>query len=385
MRYFVSILAILLVSTITGFAAETNVSVDSSQTVGHKKNLYEKILDYFENSNRVKPQKDFDISFIGGPHYSNESKLGIGLVAAGIYRHDKTDTITQPSNVSIYLDATTAMHFKLGVRGTHFFPGDNRRWSYDINFASINSKFWGIGYDNAIDNNNEAKYKYLSSRTMTEFVWRIYGQIYGGPKATLDYINGRDFQKPELWNNETSHTFNVGLGFTLQYDTRDNITCSTHGIFIKIDQVFNPRFLADKYAFSLTELTASSFHPLWRGCTLATNLHARLTYGDTPWGLLSTIGGSYTMRGYYEGRYRDKSEIDACIELRQHIWRRNGAVAWVGAGSIFPEFSAIRWKKALPNYGIGYRWEFKPFINVRIDLGFGRNQTGFIFSINEAF
>ena len=91
------------------------------------------------------------------------------------------------------------------------------------------------------------------------------------------------------------------------------------------------------------------------------------------------------MRGYFEGRYRDKNEIDACIELRQHIWRRNGVVAWIGAGSIFPRFSDIRLSHVLPNYGIGYRWEFKRFMNVRLDLGFGRHQTGFIFSINEAF
>ena len=209
--------------------------------------------------------------------------------------------------------------------------------------------------------------------------------FYVGPKIALDYINGRDFDKPWLWEDEADRTFNLGTGLTLQYDTRDNITATTQGTYLKLDQMFNPHFLANKYAFSLTELTASSFHPLWKGAILATNLHARLTYGNTPWGLLSTLGGSDNMRGYFEGRYRDKSEIDACIELRQHIWRRNGAVAWIGAGSIFPRFADIRLRHVLPNYGIGYRWEFKRYINVRLDLGFGRNQTGFIFSINEAF
>ena len=91
------------------------------------------------------------------------------------------------------------------------------------------------------------------------------------------------------------------------------------------------------------------------------------------------------MRGYYEGRFRDKCEADACLELRQHIWRRNGLVAWIGAGTVFPKFSALRFSKVLPNYGIGYRWEFKKRVNIRLDLGFGRHQTGFIFSINEAF
>lgn len=91
------------------------------------------------------------------------------------------------------------------------------------------------------------------------------------------------------------------------------------------------------------------------------------------------------MRGYFEGRYRDKNEIDICVELRQHVWRRNGVVAWVGAASLFPRFSAIRARQVLPNAGIGYRWEFKRRMNVRVDFGFGRHQTGFILGLNEAF
>lgn len=385
MRKFFIIFFITLTQTATIIAQEHADSIRTdSATVVHK-NLYDKILDYFNHSNDVKPTKDFDISFIGGPHYSSDTKFGIGAVAAGVYRADRSDTITQPSNISIYFDATTSLFFKLGVRGTHFYPSDRRRWSYDVNFASVSTKFWGIGYDNCVNDDNESKYKYLTSRVETEYVWRTLPDLYVGPKVAFDYVNGRDFEKPELLNGEAHRTFNLGAGFSIQYDTRDNVTATTEGIYLKIDQLFNPRFLANKYAFSLTELNASAFHSLWRGAILATNIHARFTYGNTPWGLLSTLGGSYTMRGYFEGRYRDKSEIDICLELRQHIWRRNGAVIWVGGGSIFPKFSAMRLRHILPNYGIGYRWEFKRFINVRLDLGFGRGETGFIFSINEAF
>ena len=39
----------------------------------------------------------------------------------------------------------------------------------------------------------------------------------------------------------------------------------------------------------------------------------------------------------------------------------------------------------LPNGGIGYRWEFKKGINVRLDYGLSKNGGGFIFSLNEAF
>ena len=91
------------------------------------------------------------------------------------------------------------------------------------------------------------------------------------------------------------------------------------------------------------------------------------------------------MRGYYEGRYRDKIAADITVELRQHIYRRSGAVVWLGAGSIMERFRDFRWKDILPNAGIGYRWEFKKRTNVRLDIGFGKGEWGFIFNINEAF
>lgn len=102
--------------------------------------------------------------------------------------------------------------------------------------------------------------------------------------------------------------------------------------------------------------------------------------------MMALLGNSYSMRGYYEGRYRDKHKIEGQVELRQHVWKRNGVVVWIGAGTVFNKFSALCMDRVLPNYGIGYRWEFKKNVNVRLDYGFGKNgQSGFIFNINEAF
>ena len=51
-----------------------------------------------------------------------------------------------------------------------------------------------------------------------------------------------------------------------------------------------------------------------------------------------------------------------------------------------PSFSKFNGAHTLPNYGIGYRWEFKKRVNVRLDYGFGlRGQKSFMFGINEAF
>ena len=131
--------------------------------------------------------------------------------------------------------------------------------------------------------------------------------------------------------------------------------------------------------------TTRYYHEVWKGGVLAGQFHTLLNYGNPPWGLMAILGSSYSMRGYYEGRYRDKCVMDAQIELRQHVWKRNGVAVWVGAGTVFPRFSEFDMKHILPNYGFGYRWEFKKRVNVRLDLGFGKHQTGFIFNINEAF
>ena len=117
---------------------------------------------------------------------------------------------------------------------------------------------------------------------------------------------------------------------------------------------------------------------------LAGELQGLFNFGNPSWAMMSELGGSNSMRGYYDGRYRDKHSITAQIELRQKVWRRNGITLWLGAGNVFHDKSTF--KKVFPNCGVGYRWEFKKRVNVRLDMGFGKSgQMGFVFNINEAF
>lgn len=361
------------------------VTADSTaKKAFYDRGIIAKIIDYFDDTNKPHEEKDFDVSFIGGPYYSSDTKFGIGLVAAGLYRTDRADTTLDISNTSLYLKATTSMHFEIGVSGTNIFR-HGHRLDYDVNFASIKSKFWGIGYDENINNDNESKYKYLTSQARADFTWRLNDNVYLGPAINFAYVNGRDFAKPWLWHGENDRTFNLGVGLAFEIDSRDSRTAPYRGLYVRFDGRVYPRWMLNRYAFSMAELRTSTYNRVWTGGVIATNFHVRFTAGNTPWGLLSILGGSSTMRGYFEGRFRDKNEMDICVELRQHVWRRNGVVAWIGAGTVFDRFDNLRWSKVLPNYGLGYRWEFKQRVNVRLDLGFGRHCSGFIFSINEAF
>ncbi|MFR2975398.1 BamA/TamA family outer membrane protein [Segatella copri] len=375
------------------YASELSVtdSISSAEKVDTMalragKSWVNRILDYFNDSNKNKKHKRFDFSVIGGPHYASDTKFGLGLVAAGLYRTDPNDSILPPSNVSLYGDVSSVGFYMLGVRGNHIAPKGRYRIDYHLYFYSFPADFWGIGYEMGDNDANKSDMKRWQAQAEVSFLFRVADNFYIGPMASYDYVIGKHIERPELLQGMDQHTWNVGAGVSLVYDNRDNLTNPHRGIYLNINQMFRPGFMGNDYAFSTTAFRFDAYQRLGKGTVLAEDIRANLNFGNPSWGMMAELGGTHSMRGYYEGRYRDKHSLEATVELRQHVWKRNGIVVWVGAGTIFPKFSALRSKQILPNAGVGYRWEFKKNVNVRLDYGFGKSgQSGFLFNINEAF
>lgn len=391
MKHILTILIMML--ALGSYASEPSVtdSISSAEKVDTMalragKSWVNRILDYFNDSNKNKKHKRFDFSVIGGPHYASDTKFGLGLVAAGLYRTDPNDSILPPSNVSLYGDVSSVGFYMLGVRGNHIAPKGRYRIDYHLYFYSFPSDFWGIGYEMGDNDANKSDMKRWQAQAEVSFLFRVADNFYIGPMASYDYVIGKHIERPELLQGMDQHTWNVGAGVSLVYDNRDNLTNPHRGIFLNINQMFRPGFMGNDYAFSTTAFRFDAYQRLGKGTVLAEDIRANLNFGNPSWGMMAELGGTHSMRGYYEGRYRDKHSLEATVELRQHVWKRNGIVVWVGAGTIFPKFSALRSKQILPNAGVGYRWEFKKNVNVRLDYGFGKSgQSGFLFNINEAF
>lgn len=391
MKHILTILIMML--ALGSYASELSVtdSISSAEKVDTMalragKSWVNRILDYFNDSNKNKKHKRFDFSVIGGPHYASDTKFGLGLVAAGLYRTDPNDSILPPSNVSLYGDVSSVGFYMLGVRGNHIAPKGRYRIDYHLYFYSFPADFWGIGYEMGDNDANKSGMKRWQAQAEVSFLFRVADNFYIGPMARYDYVIGKHIERPELLQGMDQHTWNVGAGVSLVYDNRDNLTNPHRGICLNINQMFRPGFMGNDYAFSTTAFRFDAYQRLGKGTVLAEDIGANLNFGNPSWGMMAELGGTHSMRGYYEGRYRDKHSLEATVELRQHVWKRNGIVVWVGAGTIFPKFSALRSKQILPNAGVGYRWEFKKNVNVRLDYGFGKSgQSGFLFNINEAF
>ena len=301
-------------------------------------------------------------------------------------RFDRSDSTLDKSNASLYSDMTTKGFLMIGIRGNNIFPKKRYRLDYRLYVYTFPSYLWGFSYPQSDNDDNKSDMKRWQVHVKGSFLWNLGSNLFLGPSVAYDYIIGKDIERPELLAGMDRHTDNYGVGFTFMFDNRDNLTYPHRGYYVNLTQMFRPRFMGNDYAFSTTELQLNAYQQPWRGAVLAEDLRSTLNFGNPSWGMMAQTGGSNALRGYYEGRYRDKHMIEATVELRQHVWKRNSLTAWIGAGTVFPKFSQMRSRHILPNYGVGYRWEFKKNVNVRLDYGFGKGgQRGFLFNINEAF
>ena len=385
-------------------AQEHGILVDDRDTISYtytpisqiptKQSGWQRFYKYFEQSSVDKTAyKRFDVTFVGAPTYSSTTGLGLGVMAAGLYRIDRTDFQIPPSTVSLFVRATLKGVYTVGIEGINIFKDNRDRLTYRVAFVSQPTDFWGVGYDAAV-NNTPINYTSNNQQVELSYYHRLCRNLYIGARVNFDYIyakkGDRELIKPYI-NGGKSESLSTGLSLLLEYDSRDFIPNPYRGLYLSLQAMSRPKALAniDDNTWRFTA-TASYYQKLWRGAVLALDLYGESNSKHTPWQLYARMGSKYRMRGYYEGRFTDRNMVTAQAELRQRVWRRIGVAVWGGAGNCFSSWSNYQWSHTLPNYGIGLRWEFKKRVNVRFDYGFGGKVNGKLINgfqvlLNEAF
>lgn len=369
-------------------ALAAGASDSDSVTVSQPRpNLFKRIVNYFTgeggDSAPVEPGR-VKFVFLGGPHYSTDAKFGVALSGMSSFRLKGCDLTDQPSTANLWSDISTAGFWSVGITSTILFPHDARRLNAETRFSYTPYRFWGIGYDKGNNDANETRLHQYEVEVRGDFVWRVAPRFYVGPAAAWNFINSGEIDKPELLEGQDRTLRNYGVGFAMHYDSRDQMNNTTNGCYVSLKQLFRPRFLGNSYAFSTTELAASVYHPLWRGGVLAAELRGTFNIGNPSWAMLAMLGNSSNMRGYYKGRFRDKHSMSSQVELRQRVYKRSGLVAWVGVGNVFHDANSFG--QLLPNWGVGYRFELRKNMNLRLDYGWGkRGHSGFVMAVYEAF
>ena len=378
--------AVSLETAATGFnAAQLATDSITTDSVVKKPGFFRRLLKSIAEGNQKPIGKKMVWSFVAGPGYGSDTKFGIGLCVTGMYR---TDSLTLPSLLSIYSNVCTSGNVLLGVDGYHIFPGDKSRIDYNL-FGSYYPKYyWGIGYDKGIDHSNKGSIKDTRVTLTGGYTYQFVKHLYAGPMLDLTsaWALKRDSIAMANWSeDQPTQVLSFGVGVQLYFDTRDNHTATKKGTYVLFKQMFYPKFFGNKMPFGLTEIKLLQFCPVWKGGTLAFALQGKFGFGDVPWSKMPTFGGSYLMRGYYEGRFQDRCMVNAIFEVRQHIWRWFSAATWVGAGTVENKLKDFTFKHVLPCAGLGIRFEIRQNSSIRLDVGFGKQDMGIAFRINEAF
>ncbi len=394
MKRYNFLLTSLMLSTLISAQAQeavtadnvaSDVACDTTVKAPKKRNIIQKVVDYISNKDDNElDTKKVSWSFIGGPFYSSEEKFSVAITGTCNYRLNGCDLEMQKSFASAYGKISTAGFWEVGIYGTTFFPGDKQRINYDTQFGYSPRHYYGIGYEAGRDN-DYINLQQKEAKIKAEYVVSLFPNFYLGPSMQWNYNTcSKDV---ELWmlDDKDRTVHNLGVGAVLQYDTRDLITNASRGVYGSLGALFFPKFMWNKYAFTKVEYDACYYHTAWRDAIIAGQFRGTFNFGNPSWAMMALYGGNETMRGYYLGQFRDKHMMAAQVEIRQHVWRRNGIVVWGGIGQVFHDSKSFG-KNWLPNYGVGYRWEFRNRMNVRLDMGFGRHgSSGIIFSMNEAF
>ena len=337
--------------------------------------------------NQYDPSKGIDWSVLPGPFYTPELRLGLGTAVAGIYRMDPKDTTTQNSSISFTGFVSTSGALGLGLHNYTFFTDDRWRLFVDGSVAKVPTKFWGVGYDAA--QGSAQRYDDNSIQVHPQLLRQLAGNLYAGVGWDFSSMNASvdDRHPGDEFSQYTTTTNPLSSGATvsLNYDSRDAITRPQKGQFISVEySYFDPSLGSDTH-FTATKLQYNCYHAIDEKRVLAFDLWGRFTHGDVPWDRLSEAGDDNRLRGYYQGRYRDKDVVSGQVEYRQKLNWRHGYVLWAGAGALGSSPGDLGNHHLLPTVGAGYRFEVKPAMNIRLDLGFGRESAGFYFQVAEAF
>ena len=154
------------------------LSAATPDTVRKRDGFMRRIIRYFGNSNVDRTfEKKIDFSFAGGPSYSKNTSLGIGLLAAGLYRVDRTDSVTVPSDVSLFVNASITGYYAVGVSGNTLFDRGNQRVFYTLMFSSAPTSFWGIGHD-AGSYNPESNFSATRYTIEANYMHRVGSQCH---------------------------------------------------------------------------------------------------------------------------------------------------------------------------------------------------------------
>jgi hypothetical protein len=189
-----------------------------------------------------------------------------------------------------------------------------------------------------------------------------------------------------------SNGYTNGIGGSAILDFRDDLLSPTRGGKVEVRAVYHGPQIGDSpYQYGSYVADASAFVPLTGGKPVVLGIGARLEAVDAslnavPFYALPALGGTRSLRGYLESRFRDRDSLLFQIELRFPIWRVLSGAVFADAGRVFDSLhDPPLFKDYHVDGGAGLRLIIQPDIFTRLDFAVSNEDFTFALEFGNAF
>jgi len=334
-----------------------------------------------------------DISWIAYPFafYTPETELAFGaggLISFNLSKKKKDPKLSSITASGYY---TTNGQFSVAVLPELFVGKTETRISGRVGYDKAIDKFYGIG--NSVDKFDSADYLQNNFIVTCLVQTRLFDNRF---KIGLNY-EFRDLtmydkkSNPFLLENSVTGSNggkNSGIGLSASWDSRDNVYYPTTGGFYEVNGTSFYKAFGSSFEYSKLSVDLRRFFKMGKENTLGIQFYMLTENKTPPFYDLALLGNDTKMRGYYTGRYRDKTYYTLQSEYRMaNVFWKFGFVAFGGLGDVSPAVSKITISTVKPNYGFGLRFRFdeKEKLDLRVDLGLGKNTSGVYFGVKQVF
>jgi hypothetical protein len=249
--------------------------------------------------------------------------------------------------------------------------------------------FYGPGQDST--QAQRSNYRLDSSEFAAAASWRPAGPLTLGSELT--YLSPVIGEGTDARYATTQSTFTesdapglsdlpafVRGNLSIAYDWRDSDTHPRRGGHYKAIASQYSGIDDSSFDFRRVDISAQQIVPLpnrYRRIELraAAAFTDSTQGGDVPFIYQPAIGGSQTLRGYADSRFRDRNAVWASAEYQWEAWWALDAALFVDAGQVAAHRSDLSLRNFDVTYGIGLRLHGNANFIARLDLA--RSREGF--------
>jgi hypothetical protein len=323
------------------------------------------------------------------PTYAPETRWAVG--AALIYYRRLISEPTPRTSVKLGVIGTQKRQFSVSTVVDQYFLERALRLSFVGSARRFPDIFWPSGA--STPESSQEHYRRDELTADTGFLLCDRRGLCGGPAVRIEHYGIAETEPGGVLASGqvagASGTSAWSAGLYVESDSRDSAYYPhVGGLSVAKASVGRSDSAGRAATLGRLDLDIRRFVQLHGDHVLAVQAMLQLRTGDPPFELMPVLGGDALLRGYYQGRHRDRQLLALQIEYRFPLFWRLGGVLFGGCGEVAKDLGALTLDALLAAGGGGLRvtLDREAHINLRIDVAANqRGATSGYLSIAEAF